>query len=297
MLPATALCKPYPSALIYRMKPNDLNGNNLAANLHLVLLALCVVYASVSATVWFASCELSDRYQLGIDRLHLIFNPAWGWLGMFVVSLCFWRAWAIRQLMYSLWALAASCCFAFILLQIGSSRSHQFGPTGDVYETVIRSILQPSLSNGSVGLLICGVTVIVNCALVLSWLGLFATGQSQTAWLRAKIFELAFVLPTAIFLGFFSLNSQQLWTVLIIGLVLGIFGAPIVYLAVCAAIAAPQVRFPVMIAGALIAAIPTLLYGGALTVIISIPIVLICAIVGASYITTKRRAPTQVCCE
>ena len=278
------------------MKPNDLNGNNLAANLQLVLLALCVVYASVSATVWFASCELSDHYQLGIDRLHLIFNPAWGWLGMFVVSLCFWRAWAIRQLMYSLWALAASCCFAFILLQIGSSRSHQFGPTGDVYETIIRSILQPSLSNGSISLLFFGVTVIVNCALVMSWLGLLATGQSQTAWLRAKIFALAFVLPTAIFFGYFSLDFQQVWMVLIIGLVLGTFCAPIMYLAVCVAIRTPQARFPVMIAGALIAAIPTLLCGGAFTVIIGIPIVLICAIVGASYITPKRCAPTQVRC-
>lgn len=224
------------------MMPNDPDGNNSTAKLHLFLLALCVAHASLSATVWFASCDLSDAYQLGMDSLHLMFNPVWGWLGMFVVSMCFWHAWAIRQLMFSLWALVASFCLAFMLLQISSSHSHHFAPAGDVYATVTRSISQPSLSKDSFGLFVCGATIIVNSALAVGWLGLFATGQNETAWLRAKLFGLALVLPVTLFVGFFSLNSQQFWMPLIVGLVHGIFGTPIVYFAICIALSERCVR-------------------------------------------------------
>lgn len=64
------------------MKPNNPDRKNLQANLHLFLLALCIAHASLSATVWIASFELSDDYQIGMDRMHFIFNPIWGWLGM-----------------------------------------------------------------------------------------------------------------------------------------------------------------------------------------------------------------------
>ncbi len=279
-----ASCGPHPPALIDTMKPIDSDETSVKANLHLFLLALCVAHASLSATVWFASCELSDSYQIGMDRLHMMFNPVWGWLGMFVVSLCFWRAWAIRQLMFSLWGLVACCCFAFMHLHSESSPGNHFGPASDLYGTVIRSIQQPSLSNDSFGLLFFGVTIVVDSALAVAWLGLFATDQNETACLRARIFALAFVLPTTTLIGFFGLNLQQLWTPLVFGLGLAVFGAPIVYLAICIAVHAPHARFLFLITSTLIAAVPALLCGGVLTVIIGVPCVLICAIVGASYI-------------
>ena len=266
------------------MKPNNPDRKNLHANLHLFLMALCIAHASLSATVWIASCELSDDYQIGMDRIHFMFNPIWGWLGMFVVSLCFWRVWAIQQLTLSLWGLIAINCAAFVLLQSGSSHSNHFRPASDVYATVTRSILQPSLSNDSFALLFFGVAITANSALVVGWLGLFATGQNETARLRGKIFGIAFGLPWAMFISFISLNLQQLWMPLIFGLMLGTLGAPIVYLAICVALRAPQTRFPMLISSALIAAIPALLSGGLLTVIVGAPIVLICGIVSASYI-------------
>ena len=271
------------------MKSNNPDRKNLHANLHLFLLALCITHASLSAAVWIASCELSDDYQIGMDRMHFMFNPIWGWLGMFVVSLCFWRVWAIRQLTLSLWGLIAISCVVFVLLQSGSSQSNQFRPASDIYATVTRSVLQPSLSNDSVALIFFGVAVTANSALVVGWLGLFATGQNETARLRVKIFAIAFVLPWVMFISFISLKLQQIWMPLIFGLVLGTLGAPIVYLAICVALRAPQKRFPLLIISALIAAIPALLCGGLLTVIVGVPILLICGIVSASFINLPKR--------
>lgn len=266
------------------MKPNDPDKENSNANLHLYLMLLCVAYASLSATVWIATCELSDAYQIGMDRVHLMLHPIWGWLGMFVVSLCFWRTWAIRQLMFSLWGLIACCCFGFIFLRSGSSPSHHFGPAGAVYSTLIRSILQPSLSNDSICLLVIGVTIILDGALVVGWLGLLATGQNESAWLRAKCLGLAFGLPAAVFFSFAVLNLKQFGFVSIIGFVQGTFGTPLMYLAICMAVRWPQARFPLLLTSALIAAIPALFCGGMLTVVFGIPCVLLCAIVSASCI-------------
>ena len=199
---------------------------NMSRLLHFSLVLLLATYSVASGLLQIATCELSENYQAGIDHLHQQFNPIAGLLAMLLCSALFRRAQYWVQFERVL--IAATTFLAAGMIVLASLDEGQiFPPASSAWQTVLRSLRDPSLTTGSYFLFVLGNWFIATAWVSGRLLASLCIDADAAAFAKAtalfKSWFCAIVAPLLIdaaIVGLLTNSTAILWTATIAALTL-----------------------------------------------------------------------------